>query len=97
MSVDLAGDVTLEHAHDLELGTTFFGAPLDIGARRKVANHPGHDDAPQGAVGLAVATAVESMTGDLARRRLDGRHAAQVRPGRLRTQPAWVVARGDQQ
>ena len=52
---------------------------------------------PEGAVGLAVAAAVEPPAGDLARRRLDGRDAAQVRPRRFRAQPLGVVAGGDEQ
>jgi hypothetical protein len=32
--VDLAGDVALETAQDVELGQALFGAPLDIGLGR---------------------------------------------------------------
>jgi hypothetical protein len=34
MAVDLAGDVPFQAAHDLFLGQTFGGAPLDVGAGR---------------------------------------------------------------
>jgi hypothetical protein len=44
--VNLAGDVTLEHSHDLELGAAFFGATLHVGPSRRVADHADHDDPP---------------------------------------------------
>ena len=44
--IDLAGDVALEAADDLFLGQAFGGAPLDVGAGRRVRAHPGDDDPP---------------------------------------------------
>ena len=59
--VDLAGDVALQTAHDVELGQALFGAPLDIGPGRWVAAHADQGDAPQGVVGSAVPAAVDSL------------------------------------
>ena len=44
--VDLAGDVALQTAHDVELGQALFGPPLDIGPGRWVAAHPDQGNAP---------------------------------------------------
>jgi hypothetical protein len=76
--VDLAGDVALEHAHDLKLRPALGGAAIDIGTSAGLVAHADHDDPPQGGVGLAVAAAVEAVAGDLARGRLDGGHAAEI-------------------
>src|SRR5690348_4590722 len=48
VTVDLAGDVTLEAADDLLLSQAFLGAPLDVGAGGGMGAHPGDDDPPQG-------------------------------------------------
>jgi hypothetical protein len=39
VAVDFAGDATLEHAHDLELGASLLGAALHEGAHRWVRVH----------------------------------------------------------
>jgi len=52
---------------------------------------------PEGAVGLAVAAAVEPPARDLPRRRLHRRRAAEVRPRRFGAEPFGVVAGRDQQ
>ena len=62
VAVHLAGDVTLEDAHDLGLGAAFEGASFDVGAGPWVRAHAGEHDAPQGVVGEAVAAAVEPVT-----------------------------------
>ena len=59
--VGLACDVTLQHAHDLGLGETFFGAPLDVGAGAGVGAHAGEHDPPERMVRLTVPGAAESM------------------------------------
>jgi hypothetical protein len=95
--VDLAGDVALEAAQDVELGQALLGAPFHVGPGRWVAAHPDQGDAPQGVVGLAVAAAVESVAVGAARGRGDGGGAAQVGEGGLAMEPLGVVAGGDQQ
>src|SRR5664280_3329171 len=97
MPVDLAGDVALQDADDLALGASLLHSALEGGLRVWVVGDPHHDDAPQRAVGLAVAAAVETMACHLARGCLDRRHAAEMSPGRLRAQPLGVVAGSDEQ
>ena len=67
MAPGLAGDVALEDPDDLAFGEAFLDAAVDVAAGAGVAAHPGHDDPPEGVVGLAVAAGVESMPDDLAR------------------------------
>lgn len=64
-AVDLAGEVALEAAHDLGFGLAFGGAPVDVGPGGFVPVHSGDDGAVEGGVGLAVAAAVEPVTGGL--------------------------------
>jgi len=59
--VDLAGDVALQAAHDVELGQALSGPPLDIGFGRWVAVHPDQRDPPQGMVSPAIAAAIEPV------------------------------------
>ena len=61
--VDLAGDVTLEDAHDFAGRATFGGAAGDVFAGAFIAAHPGEHDPPERMVGLAVPAGVESMKG----------------------------------
>src|SRR5207249_4991807 len=82
---------------DLLLGQALGGAPGDVGTGLRVGAHAGDDDAPQGVVGLAVAAAVEPVTGDPAGGGGDRGHGAQVRPGGLGPQPGGVVTGGDQE
>ena len=58
---DLAGDVALEAAHDEGCLLPFFGASFDVGLGVGVGRHAAQDDGPQGAVGLAVAAAVQAV------------------------------------
>src|ERR1019366_9838907 len=97
MSVDLASDIAFQDPDDLALGAPLLHSALEIGFRVWVVGDAYHDDAPQRAVGLAVAAAVETMACHLARGCLDGRHAAEMGPGRLRAQPFGVVAGSDEQ
>ena len=69
--VDLAGDVALQTAHDVELGQALFGAPLHIGPGWWVTVHADQGDAPQGVVGLTVAATVEAVAVGAARGRRD--------------------------
>ena len=77
--VDLAGDVTLEDAHDLGFRSSFGEAARDVFAGAFVGAHAGEHDPPQRVVRLSVPAPVETMTVGLARRRFDGRDATQVR------------------
>src|SRR5438067_1527059 len=63
VSIDLAGDVALEHPDDLRLGEPFGNSPFDIDAGAFVAAHAGQHDAPQRMVRLAVPTRVQAMPG----------------------------------
>ena len=78
MLVDLAGDVALETAQDVQLGQALFGPPINIGPGRCVAVHTDQGDAPQGVVGAAVAAPVEPVAVGAARGGGDGGGAAQV-------------------
>ena len=85
--VDLAGDVALQAAHDVELGQALVGPPLDIGPGRWVAAHPDRRDPPQGVVSPAIAAAMQPVAVGAARGRGDGGGAAQMREGGLATPP----------
>ena len=61
IGVKLAGDVALEAAHDFAFGQALFESPFDVATGLGVAGHAGHDDAPEGYVGLPVAAAVQPM------------------------------------
>jgi Insertion element 4 transposase N-terminal len=62
----VAGQIPLETPHDLALGAAFCRAPCEVGAGTRLVAEPGHDDAEQCGVGLAVAAAVEAVSGGLA-------------------------------
>ena len=64
--VDLAGDVALEAADDLCLGS-FRGAALGVGAGGRVGAQAGEHDPPQRVVGVAVSAWVEPVPGNLPR------------------------------
>ena len=66
--VDLAGDVALEAAQDVELGQALLGPALDIGPSGWVAVHADQGDAPQGVVGVAVAAAIQPVAVGATRR-----------------------------
>ena len=70
--VDLAGDVALQAAHDVQLGEALFGPPLHISPGRWVAAHADQGDAPQGVVGPAVTAAIQPVAVGAARGRRDG-------------------------
>ena len=62
----MAGEVAFEAADGFAAGFAFAGSPVDVCAVVGVAVAADHDDRVEGAVGLAVATAVESVTDCLA-------------------------------
>src|SRR6266550_8423655 len=59
--VDLAGDVALEAADDLELGMALGGAPSDVVLGGLVDAQAGDNDQVQGAVGVAVTAPIEPV------------------------------------
>src|SRR3974377_458125 len=61
MGEELASDVALEAADGFGLGFAFVAAAAEVRAGVGVVGEAGDDDAPQGAVGLAVAGPAESM------------------------------------
>ena len=59
MRVELAGDVTLQGAHDLAGGASFGEATRDVFAGAFIAGHAGEHDPPEGMVRLTIAAGVE--------------------------------------
>src|SRR3954451_15186313 len=96
-AVDLPGDVALEAADDLSLALSLLCAPRHVLLRAPRSAHPSQTDHVQRAVGLPVATAVETMADDLAGGSLDGGDPAQAGEGGLAPQPLGVVPGYDQQ
>ena len=97
LRIELAGDVTLQDAHDLACGSTFGEAARTVFAGAVVAGHAGEHDPPQGMVRLAVPAGVQTVTVDFSRRRRQWCGATQMRERSFAFQPVWVVACGDQQ
>src|SRR5262245_30568419 len=95
--VELASDVPFEAADDLFLGLAVLGPAFDVVAGARVVGHPGQRDDVQGAVGLAVAAAVEPVPGGFAAGGRDRANPAQSRERPLRVQPVGVVTAGGQQ
>ena len=54
--MDLAGDVALKDADDVTLGASLIHPPLEVVSGLGIMGDADHGDAPQRAVGLAVAT-----------------------------------------
>src|SRR5258705_615412 len=88
IGVELAGDVTLQDAHDLTDRLSFGDASRNIFAGAFIAAHAGEHDPPQGMVGLAVPAGVESMPIDLSGR------ARVRRPRDARTQTCLSARAG---
>ena len=76
-SVEASGECAFEGAADVAVGLAFGGASGLVGAGFWVAAHPGDGDGVQGAVEVAVAAAVESVTGALAAAGFERRDAGQ--------------------
>ena len=62
MRVELAGDVSLQDAHDLAGGASFSESTRNVFAGAFIATHAGEHDPPERMVRLAVAAGVESET-----------------------------------
>ena len=98
-AVDLAGDVTLEAAHDLGFGFALGEAPVHVGdGAWFVLTEAGQHDPPQGVVGVAVAARVEPVAAvALAGHGGDRSDPAELGPGCFGADPGGVVAgRGEQ-
>src|SRR6266516_4801264 len=95
--VDLAGDVALEAADDLFLAEAFGDAALGVGAGASAVAQPADSDQVEGTVGLAIAAAVEPVSGGAAGGGGDRAGAAEVGEGGLAAQPFDVLAGADEQ
>ena len=78
-------------------GASFGESAFDVDAGALIGAHAGEHDAPQGVVGLPVATSVEPVADGLAGRGVDRGDTAEVGEGRLGGDPFGVVAGGEQQ
>lgn len=63
--IHLAGDIALEKADDVWLGASLLHFAFEVDRGVRVMGDADHDDAPERAVGVAIAPTVESVTGDL--------------------------------
>jgi hypothetical protein len=90
-AVGLPGDVALEAADDLSLALALRGAPGDVLLRTAISAHPSQADHVQRAVGLPVATSVETMADDLPGGGLDGSDPAEAGEGGLAPQSLGIV------
>jgi hypothetical protein len=95
--VDLARDVVFEATDNLALGPAFRGPSGHVVLGPLVPTEPGHHDVIEGGIGLTITASVETVAGDLARGRLDRRGAAEHGEGGLETEPAGVVAGGNEE
>src|SRR3954462_4087065 len=92
MGEDLPRDVALEAAHDLRLRLSFCGATADIVDSGLVAAHPSNDDPVEGAIGLAVCSAVEPVAAGLAAGGRQWAGAAHFGEGCLRADALRIIA-----
>src|SRR3974377_943866 len=97
MGEELASDVALEAADGFGLGFAFVAAASEVRAGVGVVGEAGDDDAPQGAVGLAVAGPAEAMSLLLAAGCVQGCGATQTRESPLVAEAVRVLARGDEE
>src|SRR3954447_24252387 len=95
--VELAGDVALEAADGFGFGLAFGAAPLEIATSRGIVGEAGDHDAPEGAVGLTVAAAAESMPLLFAARRIEWRGSTESGEGSVVVDPTGVLTGGDEQ
>src|SRR5687767_6928773 len=95
--VYLPGYVPLQAPDDLFFGLALRGAPGGIDAATLVPSQAHHCNYVEGAVSLAVASAIETVADGLARGGWYGRYSAEVGEGGLAPESLRVVAGGDQQ
>jgi len=98
VGIGFAADVALEATQDLGLGQALGGAAGDVVLGGLVAVQADQGNAPQGAVGVAVAAAVQPVTAaGAAGGGRERRDAAEPGEGSFGAQPGGVVPGGDQQ
>src|SRR3954449_1652521 len=96
MGEDLPCDVALEAAHYLRLRLSLCGATADIVDSGLVAAHSCDDDPVEGGIGLAIASAIQSMTAGLAAGRRHRAGAAHFGECCFRADALRIVADKDQ-
>jgi hypothetical protein len=79
--VELSGDVALEAADGFGFGFALGAAALEVVAVGGVVGEAGDHDPPQGAVGLTISRAAESMALLFAAGSIEGRDAAESGEG----------------
>src|SRR5437667_8202169 len=85
LAEELAGDVALETASELAGAFAFRGPSLDVCLGLRVLAHADHHDGVEGTVELAVTGAVQAVTHDCSRGRLDRCHTGEFGEGRFGT------------
>src|SRR5690606_21816600 len=78
LPVELSGDVALEAAADFSVGLAFGASTLEVGTGGGVVAHAVQSNDVQSAVELAVAAAVEAVTGGESGAGGDGRDAGEA-------------------
>ncbi|TQO20655.1 hypothetical protein FB472_2298 [Rhodoglobus vestalii] len=95
---DLVRDVSFEAADDVAIGETLSAAFIEVGHCAGVfVAAPAEDDAVQRGIGVAVATAGETMSVAHSRGRRDGGNAEERSELRFGADPIWIVTQGRQQ
>src|SRR5262249_22587497 len=97
LSVDLAGDVSLEAPHRFGFGEPLLLPSGQVGAGTGIPAQSGQRDGVQRGVGLAVAAAIKAMTVGTSGAGRDGCDTAEVGEGGFGAQPGGVVSGGDQE
>ena len=95
--MELSGDVALETADGFGFGFAFGTSALEVVASCGVVGETRDDDPPQGAVGLTVTGAAESMALLFAAGSVEGCGAAETREGSFVVDAVRVLARGNKQ
>lgn len=94
--VYLSCDVSLQASRDVLVAQSLLPRAFDVGQRLRVAAHPVDRDDVEGAVGLPVAAAVESVSVGAAGAGGDGGDSAEGGEGPFVPDPFGVVAGGDE-
>ncbi len=94
--VDLAGDVTLDGAHDLILGFAFGQAVNELVAGGLMTAHAHHQDDVRGTVGVAIAFPVEPVADRFAAGGFQWADPAEFGESGVAADPSGVVAEGGQ-
>ncbi len=92
--VDLTGDVSFQTTDDLHVRKPLGPAPLDVSSRPLITSQAVYSDDMECAVGIAVASMVESIPLSLSRLSRNRGHAAEHSERRLGSEAAWIISRG---